>query len=418
MICKNCKSEWKTDQRISSCPFCGQSLADENDGKHKPLGNAKDIQFGGYNWHVLDVQENRALLLAKDIIEPHPYNTDKIDITWETCTLRRYLNGDFINRFSEQEQMRILRTRNTNTSNLWFGTNGGNSTTDRVFLLSIEEVVKYFGDSGQLRNKNPNDDYLIDDPFNRERVAYYGNGTAWWWLRSPGYSGVYAAVIRQEGYLLLGGHDVNVNGGVRPALWLAFTPSPAPHPQQSNRNTTSPAPMQDNADERDLVEFSDEDGDTLLLEVMDYFLYEEEEFAVLCDAGLNSDCDDETSLFIMKVVTVMDEDGEEMEQFISPDESMLEDLIEVVQERFSDEGDKQDAGKRDAKRKRKKEAKKQVPFTFTETTTSSMTYFCRDCRHCSFTGGFLPGTPPWVCTARVFGTAIPAQLACNRFEKK
>ena len=101
-------------------------------------------------------------------------------------------------------------------------------------------------------------------------------------------------------------------------------------------------------DERDIVEFSDEDGNTLLLEVMDYFFYNGEEFAVLCDADEEAcdhchdeecDCEDEQSLYIMKVVTVTGEDGEEMEEFISPDESMLEQLIEVVQARFSDEDD-------------------------------------------------------------------------------
>jgi len=101
-------------------------------------------------------------------------------------------------------------------------------------------------------------------------------------------------------------------------------------------------------DERDIVEFSDEDGNTLLLEVMDYFFYNGEEFAVLCDADeegstccqdKDCECEDEQSLYIMKVVTVTGEDGEEMEEFISPDESMLEQLIEVVQARISDEDD-------------------------------------------------------------------------------
>ena len=107
-----------------------------------------------------------------------------------------------------------------------------------------------------------------------------------------------------------------------------------------------------NQDERDIVEFSDEEGNTLLLEVMDYFFYNGEEFAVLCDADEEAcdchdeaceheecDCEHEHNLYIMKVVTVTDEDGEEMEEFISPDESMLEQLIEVVQTRFSEEDD-------------------------------------------------------------------------------
>ncbi len=108
-----------------------------------------------------------------------------------------------------------------------------------------------------------------------------------------------------------------------------------------------------NQDERDIVEFSDEEGNTLLLEVMDYFFYNGEEFAVLCDAdeeacddchsdGCDDDdceCQHEHSLYIMKVVTITGEDGEEMEEFISPDESMMEQLIEVVQTRLTEEDD-------------------------------------------------------------------------------
>jgi hypothetical protein len=108
--------------------------------------------------------------------------------------------------------------------------------------------------------------------------------------------------------------------------------------------------MGQDQDERDIVEFSDEEGNTLLLEVMDYFFYNGEEFAVLCDADeeacehahdetCGEDCEHEHSLYIMKVVTSTGEDGEEMEEFISPDESMMDQLIEVVQARFSDEDD-------------------------------------------------------------------------------
>lgn len=105
-------------------------------------------------------------------------------------------------------------------------------------------------------------------------------------------------------------------------------------------------------EERDIVEFSDEDGNKLLLEVMDYFFYNGEEYAVLCDADeeacdchgddCDEDCQHEHSLYIMRVVNTTSEDGEEMEEFVSPDESLLEQLIEVVQTRFSEDDDDED----------------------------------------------------------------------------
>lgn len=100
-------------------------------------------------------------------------------------------------------------------------------------------------------------------------------------------------------------------------------------------------------EERDIVEFSDEDGNTLLLEVLDYFFYNGEEFAVLGDADEECDCDHEHaedeecdcehSLYIMKVITSTDEKGEEMEEFVPVEDELMEQLIEVVQTRFSED---------------------------------------------------------------------------------
>ena len=44
--------------------------------------------------------------------------------------------------------------------------------------------------------------------------------------------------------------------------------------------------------ERDIVEFTDDNGNTLMLEVMDYFYYNGQEFAALCNANENPGDDD------------------------------------------------------------------------------------------------------------------------------
>jgi CYTH domain-containing protein len=186
------------------------------------LGKRYNLQFGGYIWQALDVRGYKALLLTQDVIEKRPYNVAWEGTTWEKCTLRHYLNDEFYQTFSNQAQARILSTENTNENNQWFGTDGGNDTIDRVFLLSIEEVVRYFGDSGQLKNKNPNDERFIDDNFNKKRgVSSKNTG---WWLRSPGLDTGVAAFVDSDGSLcmyggIIGGGYGN-EGAVRPALWL------------------------------------------------------------------------------------------------------------------------------------------------------------------------------------------------------
>ncbi|GHU67899.1 hypothetical protein FACS1894184_08650 [Clostridia bacterium] len=119
-------------------------------------------------------------------------------------------------------------------------------------------------------------------------------------------------------------------------------------------------------DEHDIVEFSDDEGNTLLLEVMDYFFYNGDEYAVLMDADEehehhhdhehhhhdhdhphdhnhphvhdeDEDEEDEENMYIMRVLNSINEDGEEMEEFVPVDDELLEQLVEVVKARFDDD---------------------------------------------------------------------------------
>jgi hypothetical protein len=179
------------------------------------------IRFGPYDWRVLAVEGGKALVIAEDIIERRAYNDDWEDVTWETCTLRQYLNGAFYGSFSAGEQAQIHETEAENRDNQWLGAKGGNPTRDNIFLLSIEEVVKYFGDSGRLENKNPDSKYWFGDQYNSERVANFNDIGFWWWLRSPGGTQNLAAGVCGDGSVNLLGDGIDGTvGGVRPALWL------------------------------------------------------------------------------------------------------------------------------------------------------------------------------------------------------
>ena len=91
-------------------------------------------------------------------------------------------------------------------------------------------------------------------------------------------------------------------------------------------------------EERDVVEFVDDEGNTLLLEVMDYFFYNGEEFAALCDAKDEDDDSEEDGVYIMKINSYTDENGEELEEFIPVEDQALEaKLIEIASTRLNDD---------------------------------------------------------------------------------
>lgn len=102
---------------------------------------------------------------------------------------------------------------------------------------------------------------------------------------------------------------------------------------------------QEEMQERDIVEFTDDEGNSLLLEVMDYFFYNGEEFAALCNAteDAGDDDPDDDPVYIMKINSFTDENGEEMEEFVPPDKALMEKLISIVQTRFVEDEDDDEA---------------------------------------------------------------------------
>ncbi len=213
----------------------------------KTVGNI--VKFGHYEqdanlengpeeieWIVLDVQDGKALLLSKYGLDAKPYNTEMVDVTWETCNLRAWLNGDFLNTaFTEKEQSAILLTEvdNSDTQGFdwaafgWAVTNptGGNNTQDRIFLLSYAEANRYLGvtvddtDNMKFRVKPTAQAIQNGALASSDYKTAAGDAAGWWWLRSPGINQISAACVNYFGSL----YSLNVdflNDCVCPALWL------------------------------------------------------------------------------------------------------------------------------------------------------------------------------------------------------
>ena len=207
----------------------------------KPLEIGDTVLFGAYEqdndssngkeeieWKVLTKEGDKALVISKYALDCQEYNTEFTDVTWETCSLRKWLNETFIsNAFSSDEQKKILTTNVTADKNPNYDTSPGNNTTDKVFLLSIPEAKKYFS-SDEARMCAPTEYAKAQG----ERVSSFygpvdGKAFCWWWLRSPGDSSRNAACVINFGAVREAGHSVviaRLSGdfdlGVRPALWI------------------------------------------------------------------------------------------------------------------------------------------------------------------------------------------------------
>ena len=167
-------------------------------------------------WLVLAKEGSKILVVSRYALDYKPYHSSNTDVTWETCSLRTWLNGTFMNAaFDSEEKKLILSTTVTADKNpKYFDTDPGKNTTDKVFLLSITEVNKYFKSDSARQCKGTAYCYAqsADDA---------KTGFCWWWLRSPGNGRDSAALVSSDGDVGKGGLDVDYSGiAVRPALWI------------------------------------------------------------------------------------------------------------------------------------------------------------------------------------------------------
>ena len=183
----------------------------------------------GIEWLVLAREGNKALLISRYGLDAKRYNEEYTDVTWEKCTLRTWLNGEFMNKaFTAQEQTGILTTNVDNSSSQGYSqwsTSGGNNTQDRIFLLSYAEANKYLGvtrdNSNNMESRAAPTSYAVKKGAYTSGSNKTADGTAsgWWWLRSPGSTQITAVNVTSGGSL--NGYYVSNDAGcVRPALWI------------------------------------------------------------------------------------------------------------------------------------------------------------------------------------------------------
>ncbi len=186
-------------------------------------------------WEIVSEEEDRILLVSRYILINQPFNIEHTNVTWETCSLRAWLNEDFYNSaFSELEQEQVLTVTNTNPDNAYWGTDGGNDTEDRVFCLSVEEILDYYNfETWDEAIQYGNCQALSTEvtQYAQDCGAFSSDEGGFWWLRTLGENGCYAVVVDYYGNSgwyyygnvsdisdeLIGGDYV----GVRPAIYLS-----------------------------------------------------------------------------------------------------------------------------------------------------------------------------------------------------
>ncbi|MBP5159963.1 MAG: hypothetical protein ILP10_06645 [Lachnospiraceae bacterium] len=195
--------ERKAEETIRLGRFCLQK-----DGYGNMMPEKEDLE-----WQVLTYSEDgkSALVISKYIICDREFDQEGKNLTWEKCSLRKWLNKGFIEEaFSDSERALIK------TSVIENGTEGA-STKDRIFLLSKKELDTYL----MPENKDENTDY--DEISLLVRICRFAGGSSdQWMLRSEGDEPESVAIVASVGYVDY--EYVDESCGVRPAFWVELTP--------------------------------------------------------------------------------------------------------------------------------------------------------------------------------------------------
>ena len=234
------------DNARAYAAFCG--LGSYRDSKEQaeallrldPLAAVRNLRKGDYatfgrweqdddaqngpeplDWLVLDRVDDRLLLLSESCLECRAYDGEAfVPVTWEDCDLRAWLNDEFLNgAFNDDERAYIPAVKNENRDHSQLGTEGGNDTEDRVFLLSETDTVIYLSDDidREAIGKSEASAHAVAQGIQTDE-----EGHASWWLRSPGTYEYIAQFVDQQGQPYPNGANVDIDYlfGVRPAIWL------------------------------------------------------------------------------------------------------------------------------------------------------------------------------------------------------
>lgn len=199
------------------------------------LQSGSQVSFGRYPqgakgevqpiaWQVLEVKEDRALLLSRYVLDMQPFYSEAGRVRWIDSTVCQWLRETFLpTAFTQEEQTEIYHPAPKQDPNedflTWLLFGGEERIDDPVFLLSAEEVKQYFPNENGLFCTGATAQMTPWVEANHPGIDQM-NGNVCWWLRSSSNQSPFAFIVSPVDSIGASMIDPNNRQGVRPAIWV------------------------------------------------------------------------------------------------------------------------------------------------------------------------------------------------------
>ena len=183
-------------------------------GTFVTMGNwgGEDIE-----WFVLHCDEKKALVLSVHGIDCRPYNELDENVGWQDCSLRKWLNGEFLQgAFTPEERAHILVSDEEGVTTKGHKNLSETLAREKIFLLSVDQAERFF-DTAEQR-------VCTCTEYAKSRGVWLdASGACRWWLRTPSEHDNHACLVLSDGGVFTYGSFVdNDRYAVRPAFWLVL----------------------------------------------------------------------------------------------------------------------------------------------------------------------------------------------------
>ncbi len=226
---------------------------------HIPGAMESNIYFGNYwqsvksedatdsnkepvKWRVL-ANNGNLFVVSDQNLDCIAYNTSAETVTWEECSLRKWLNSKFLdNAFTTQEQGAVLESLVENEDGAK-GSEAGADTYDKVYLLSIYEVIDPgLGFPDDWKDKGGTRVALNTEYTKSKRALTGTDMSGAWWLRTPGDAKNAANVFNEGNVFVRGGSVDNFIFAVRPAMNIDMSKVLFTSPAEDGKTSGVPGP--------------------------------------------------------------------------------------------------------------------------------------------------------------------------------